>query len=80
VCNFWDTQIQRRDIVFMMRKTRNSFFSKDVIFLESFENDKIIERQLDHLDNFTRVKTYHEFDDEIPHLEGGILNISGISF
>jgi hypothetical protein len=33
---------------------------------------KIVERQLDHLDRFTRVKTYHEFDDEIPHLEGGI--------
>jgi hypothetical protein len=24
------------------------------------------------LDRFTCVKTYHEFDDEIPHLEGGI--------
>jgi hypothetical protein len=24
------------------------------------------------LDIFTCVKTYHEFDDEIPHIEGGI--------
>jgi hypothetical protein len=40
-----------------------------VIFLESFKKDKIVDRQLDHLDKFTRVKTYHEFDDEIPHLQ-----------
>jgi transposase InsO family protein/adenylate kinase family enzyme len=46
--------------------------SRDVIFLESTKKDEIVERQLDHLDRFTRVKTYHEFDDEIPHLEGGI--------
>jgi len=41
-------------------------------FLESTKNEKIIERQLDHLDQFTHVKTYCEFDDEIPHLEGGV--------
>jgi hypothetical protein len=46
--------------------------SRDVIFLESTQNDKIVERQLDHLDRFTHVKTYHEFD-KIPHLEGVIL-------
>jgi hypothetical protein len=46
--------------------------SRDVTFLESSMNDKIVERQLDHLDKFTHVKTHHEFDDEIPHLEGGI--------
>jgi hypothetical protein len=40
--------------------------------LESSKNDKTVERQLDHLDKFTHVKTYHKFDDEIPHLEGGI--------
>jgi hypothetical protein len=44
----------------------------DVIFLESTKNDKIVERQLDHLDRFTHVNTYHDFDDEIPHLEGRI--------
>jgi hypothetical protein len=27
---------------------------------------------LDHMDRFTHVHTYHEFDDEIPHLEEGI--------
>jgi hypothetical protein len=43
-----------------------------VIFLESTKKDKIVERYLDHLDIFTRVKTYCEFDYEIPHLEGGI--------
>jgi hypothetical protein len=46
--------------------------SRDVIFLESSKKDKIIERQLDHLERFTHVKTCHEFDDDIPHLEGGI--------
>jgi hypothetical protein len=50
---------------------KKSILSEDVFFLESSKNDKIVERQLD-LDRFTHVKTYHEFDDEIPHLEGGI--------
>jgi hypothetical protein len=43
-----------------------------VIFLESTKKEEIVERNLDHLDTFTCVKTYHEFDDEIPHLEVGI--------
>jgi hypothetical protein len=46
--------------------------SRDVIFLESTKKDEIVERQLCHLDRFTHVRTYHEFDDEILHLEGGI--------
>jgi hypothetical protein len=46
--------------------------SRDMIFLESSKKDETFERQLDHLDKFTHVKTYHEFDDEIPHVEGGI--------
>jgi hypothetical protein len=50
----------------------NSILSRDVVFLESTKNDKNVERQLDHLDRFTHVKTYHEFDNEIAHLEGGI--------
>jgi hypothetical protein len=43
-----------------------------VIFLESTKKDEIVETQIDHLDKFTHVNTYHEFDDEIPHIEGGI--------
>jgi len=43
-----------------------------VIFLESSNKDEIVERQLDYLDRFTCVKTYHEFDDNIPHLEARI--------
>jgi hypothetical protein len=46
--------------------------SRHVVFIESTKNDKTIEQQLDHLDRFTNVKTYHEFDDEIQHLEGRI--------
>jgi len=45
-----------------------------MIFLESTKDDKIVERQLTHLDKFTYVKRYHDFDDEIPHLEGGYLS------
>jgi hypothetical protein len=55
-------------------ETNNKFIlSIDLIFLESSKKDETVERQLDHLDRFTHVKTYHEFDDEIPHIEGGIL-------
>lgn len=46
--------------------------SRDVIFLESSKIDNIIERQLDHLDRFSHVKKFQEFNKEIPHLEGGI--------
>jgi hypothetical protein len=42
---------------------------RDVIFLESSKKDETVERQLDHMNIVTCVKTYHEFDDEIPHLE-----------
>jgi hypothetical protein len=43
-----------------------------VFFLESAKNDKIVEQHLHHLNKFTNVNKYHEFDDEIPHIEGGI--------
>ena len=46
--------------------------SRDVIFLETNKNAKSIERQLNHLDKFSHIKTYYEFDNEIPNLEGGI--------
>jgi hypothetical protein len=51
----------------------NKFVCKDVVFLESTKKDNNVETQLDHLDRFTHVKIYHEFDNEIPHLEGGVL-------
>jgi hypothetical protein len=57
----------------LYNETNTKFIlSKDVIFLESSKNEKNVDRQLDHLEKFTRVKTYHEFDDEIPHRERGI--------
>jgi hypothetical protein len=53
--------------------TKKFILSRDVIFLESSKKDETVERHLDHLDRFTRVKTYHESDDEILHdTEGGI--------
>ena len=42
-------------------------------FLETNKNDKFIERKLDRLEKFSHLKTYYEFDNEIPNLEGGIL-------
>jgi hypothetical protein len=42
----------------LYNETKKKFIlSRDVIFLESSKNDIIVERQLDHLDRFTRVKT-----------------------
>ena len=46
--------------------------SRDVVFLESSKNDDVVERQLDRLDRFTHEKYFQEFDNKIPHLEGGI--------
>ena len=46
--------------------------ARDVIFLESSKSDKVVERQLDRLDRFTHAKSFQEFDNVIPHLEGGI--------
>eukprot|EP00253_Pinus_taeda_P007878 PITA_07878 len=46
--------------------------SRDVIFLESSKTDNVVERQLDRLDRFANEKSFQEFDNQIPHLEGGI--------
>ena len=46
--------------------------SRDVIFLELSKTDNVVERQLDLLDRFAKAKSFQEFDNQIPHLEGGI--------
>jgi len=46
--------------------------SRDVNFLESSKTNNVVERQLDRLDRFKNEKSFQEFDNEIPHLEGGI--------
>eukprot|EP00253_Pinus_taeda_P020084 PITA_20084 len=46
--------------------------SRYVIFLESFKADNVVEQQLDCLDRFANAKSFQEFDNQIPHLEGGI--------
>ena len=43
-----------------------------MIFLESSKTDNVVERQLDLLDGFRNAKYFQEFDNEIPHVEGGI--------
>jgi hypothetical protein len=51
---------------------KNFIPSKNLIFLKSTKNEKTIERQVDHMERFTHVKTYHKFDDDIPHFERGM--------
>ena len=51
---------------------KNFVVSRDVIFLESSKTDNLVERQLDCLDRFANAKSFQEFDNQIPHLEGGI--------
>ena len=46
--------------------------SRDVIFLESSKTDNVVEQQLDRLDRFENAKSFQEFDNQIPHIEGGI--------
>eukprot|EP00253_Pinus_taeda_P005716 PITA_05716 len=46
--------------------------SRDVIFLESSKSENVVEQQLDRLDRFTNAKSFQEFDNQIPHLEGGV--------
>ena len=47
--------------------------SRDVIFLE-FDKDALsVDKQLAHFDRFHSKKFYHEWDNELPNLEGGIL-------
>ena len=43
-----------------------------MIFLESAKSDNVSERQIDHLDIFGHAKSFQEFNNEIPHTEGGI--------
>ena len=47
--------------------------ARDVILLESSNTDIVVEWQLDRLDRFTHEKSFQEFDNHIPHLEGVFL-------
>ena len=44
--------------------------SRYVTFLKSSITNNVVEQKLDHLDRFTHAKSFQEFDNEIPHLEG----------
>ena len=58
------------------KDNRKFIVSRDVIFLE-FEKDVLtIDKQLAQLDRFHSKKIYHEMDNELPNLEGGILVLS----
>lgn len=52
--------------------SKKFFLFRDAIFVELSKSDNIIERHLDHLDRFHHEKIYFEFNNEIPHLEGGL--------
>ena len=51
---------------------KNFVVSSDVIFLESSKTDDVVEQKLDRLDRFTHEKSFQEFYNQSPHLEGGI--------
>jgi hypothetical protein len=46
--------------------------SRDVVFLEFAKDASTIDRQLNHLDRFSSNKFYYEWDNDLPHIEGGI--------
>eukprot|EP00253_Pinus_taeda_P021352 PITA_21352 len=53
-------------------ENRKFVISRDVIFLESSKSDNVVERKLDRLDRFAKTKSFQEFENQKPHLEGGI--------
>ena len=46
--------------------------SRDVVFLEFDKDASTVDRQLNHLDKFPSKKFYYEWDNDLPHPEGGI--------
>lgn len=57
----------------MYYELNNKFIlSRVVIFLESSNTNNIVEWQLDFLYKFNHENTYHEFDNDIPYIEGVI--------
>jgi hypothetical protein len=81
-CIFWGYSNTTKAYHLYDKINKKFILSKDVIFLESTKNGKTVQQQLDHLHRFTHVKTYHEFDNEIPHMKGDPYpgSISGIYF
>ena len=54
-------------------EVNNKFvLSRYVIFLEINKFNNIVDNQLTYLVKFTHLDSYHEFDNKISHLEGGI--------
>ena len=52
--------------------------SRDVIFLEFEKYALTIDKQLVQLNRFHSKKFYHEMDNELPNLKGGILVLSQV--
>ena len=46
--------------------------SRDGIFLGYSKTHDVVERKLDRLYRFTHANSFQEFDNRIPHIEGGI--------
>ena len=53
-------------------KNKKLIVSRDVEFLEFDKDVSIVDQQLNHLDKFHSKKFYYEWDNELPHPEGGI--------
>ena len=69
---FWDILILLKLTRLYDEDNMEFIISRDVIILE-FEKDALtIDKQLAHLDRFHSQKIYHEMDNELPNIEGGI--------
>ena len=53
-------------------ENKKFIISKDVVSLEFDKDASTIDRQLSHLDKFRSKKFYYEWDNDLPHPEGGI--------
>ena len=57
----------------MYDEENNKFVvSRDVFFREFSKDASTIDRQLNHLDGLSSKKVYYEWDNHLPHPEGGI--------
>lgn len=52
-------------------ENKKFILSRDVIFLKLDKGNSIVDRQRSHLEKFVSKKFYFEFDNYVPHTEGG---------
>lgn len=59
---------------YMLYDEENKKFilSRDVIFLESDKDNSTVDMQLAYLEKIASKKFYFEYDNDVPHIEGGV--------